>query len=494
MMKIKKLIRDLPDVELKGPKEISINGVCSNSALVAPGNLFIAKKGLSDDGSKYISKAIEAGAVAVATNMYDPTLKDIAQIIHPNIASIESEIASTFHLKPTQDLFMVGITGTNGKTTTSYMVKQLLNAIDKPCGLIGTVEYVIGKQSFPATHTTPDVCTNQKLLHEMLHNGCESAVMEVSSHALEQQRVEGIEFDIAIFTNLTPEHLDYHHTMESYAAAKQKLFLSLDPSKIKKLASWTKTGIINCDDPWHKKISENCKAPIVTYAIKEKADLKASNIRLNAACSNFTLTYQNQTASCEIPFIGRHNIYNFMASVAVGLVKQISLENVVELISKTFAVPGRLEKVENVLGLNIYVDFAHSADSLYNVLSCLHELKRGRLITVFGCGGDRDKTKRVPMAKAAEQFSDFSIITSDNPRSEDPMDICQQVAKGFSSSKSFYIEPERRTAIENAIKMATPEDIVLVAGKGHESQQIFAHHTVPFDDREVIREICASKF
>lgn len=492
-MKIKKLIKDIPGIQVKGSKEVEITGVCVNSKLVSPGNMFIAKKGRADDGATYIPEAIAAGAVAIATDIYDPTLKDVVQIIHSNISEIEGRLAAQYYQFPSEELFTVGITGTNGKTTTSFLVKHLMDQVEGPCGLIGTIEYIIGQHRYQATRTTPDVCSNQKMLREMLLQGCRSAVMEVTSHALDQGRVQNIDYDVAIFSNLTLDHLDYHHTMENYCEAKRKLFLSLDPKKSKKSQHHPKTAIINADSHWHSQMLQGCNAQVIKYAIQSPADLRASNINLTSSGTTFTLEYKGQNIPCSWPLIGRHNVYNFMAAVAVGLARQIPLEKVVQCMSAVTPVPGRLEAVPNPLGLKIYVDFAHSDDALINVFECLQELKTGRIITVFGCGGDRDKTKRPKMAHACEEYSDISIVTSDNPRSEDPEEICRQVSTGFRKKSSYLIEVDRRKAIEKAIEMATPDDIILIAGKGHEPYQIFAHKTVEFDDRKVAAQICHQK-
>lgn len=491
-MKIKKLIKNIPSILLKGSKEIEISGVCANSKRVSPGNLFIAKRGAKYDGSQYITDAIAAGATAIANDIYDPSLKDIAQLIYPNIAEIEALLAAIYYQQPSKELFMVGITGTNGKTTTSYFVKQLLEGMIGQCGLIGTVEYIVGQHHHTADYTTPDACSNQKMLREMIQQNCHSAVMEVSSHALDQQRVGYIEFDRAIFTNLTSEHLDYHGSMENYAEAKQKLFQFLDTDQKKKWPADIKTAIINLDDPWYSVMIKNCKAKIFTFGFNQNADLQASELKLSPEASYFKLSYKGCTVSCSIPFIGRHNVYNYIAAIALGLTFKLSLEDTVHILQDTKAVKGRLEKVSNPLGLNIYIDFAHKTDALKNVLTCLQEIKQGRIITVFGCGGDRDKGKRKQMGMVSEQYSDFTIVTSDNPRSEDPDEICLEIASGFTDKRRFLVETDREKAIRMAVEQANKDDIVLIAGKGHEAYQIFAHKTIEFDDCKVVLEICQS--
>lgn len=489
-MKLKKLLKEIPFKQFKGSKDIEITGVCANSKLVAPGNLFIAKKGRQDDGALYIPEAIAAGAVAVLTDIYDPSLKSVAQIIHPDVASIEGLLSAIYYQFPSDELFMVGVTGTNGKTTTAFLVKHLLDKLEGPCGLIGTIEYIIGQHRYQATRTTPDVTTNHKMLREMILQGCRSAVMEVTSHALDQGRVQNIDYDAAIFTNLTLDHLDYHHTMENYCMAKNKVFRSLKPEKKKKIKNSTKLAIVNSDSPWHQRMLEGCQAEAFTYGILSDARLKATDIELTPTHTSFKVQYKGKTYSCTWPFIGRFNVYNCLAAISIGLARQAPIDTIIDILQSPPTVLGRLQQVQNPLGLKIYVDFAHSDDALVNVLECLQELKKGRIITVFGCGGDRDQTKRPKMAQAAEEYSDFSIVTSDNPRSEDPEAIARQIIKGFKNSKNYLVELDRRAAILKAIEMATQDDIVLIAGKGHETYQIFAHKTIEFDDAKIAMQTC----
>lgn len=484
-MKVKKLLKGIPIQQVKGSKEVAISGLCANSKLVAPGHLFIAKKGKTDDGARYIPEAIQAGACAILTDLYDPSLKHVTQLIHSDVAAMEAMLAAAYYQFPSDHLWMVGVTGTSGKTTISLLTKYLLDHLYGPCGLIGTIEYIMGQHRYPATRTTPDVIQNHRLLREMIKQGCRSAVMEVTSHAMDQGRVAEIDFDVAIFSNLTPEHLDYHPSMEHYAEAKSHLFRSLGKGK-KKAA----LAILNVDDPWHMKMRENCNVPILTYGIDHPADLMASHIHLNRTGTALQVTYQGKTVACQWPLVGRFNVYNCLAAMVVALSRQMALEEVAARMVTLPFVRGRLEAVPNDLQLKIYVDFAHKDDALANVLQTLEELKTGRIITVFGCGGDRDRFKRPRMAATSERYSDWTIVTSDNPRSEDPEAICQEIAKGFTK-KNYTIELDRRLAIRQAIEMASKEDIILIAGKGHEVYQIFAHKTIEFDDCKVVAEICS---
>jgi len=486
-MKLKTLIKNIPIRQVKGSKDVEITGICINSKLIAPGNLFIAKKGRTNDGAQYIPEAISAGAVAVLTDLFDPSLKGITQLVHPDVAAIEALLAANFYQFASDQLFTVGITGTNGKTTTSFLTKYLLDHLHGPCGLIGTIEYIIGHQRYQATRTTPDIAANHKMLREMVLQGCQSAVMEVTSHALDQGRTLYIEYDVAVFTNLSVDHLDYHHSMEEYCHTKSKLFSSLKPERKK----GPKVAVINADSPWHPKMIENCPAQILTYGIDNPADLRASQIVMSGQETQFLISYKGKNHLCKSPLVGRYNIYNILAATGVALARGNTLEQVIPLIATFAPVPGRLEQVPNALRKKIYVDFAHSDDALTNVLECLQELKKeGKILTVFGCGGDRDRTKRPRMAKACEALSDLCIVTSDNPRSEDPQAIIQEIIKGFSHPDNYIVEVDRYKAISRAIEMMGPSDILLIAGKGHEPYQVFAHKIIEFDDRKVAAQIC----
>jgi UDP-N-acetylmuramoyl-L-alanyl-D-glutamate--2,6-diaminopimelate ligase len=488
-MQLKHLFRNIPKILIKGSKDVKITGICSNSKLAGPGNLFIAKKGCSDDGARYIAESISAGAAAVLTDLYDPSLK-VTQVIHPKVAEIESGLAHEYYQMPSHELFMVGITGTNGKTTTSFITKFLLDKLDGLSGLIGTIEYIIGNVRYQATRTTPDVVTNHKMLRDMIKHGCRSAVMEVSSHALDQGRVDKIAYDIALFTNLSLDHLDYHSSMEAYCQAKQKLFLSLGSPHSNKNGKKSPVAIVNKDSLWTEPLLQGYQGNLFTFALDSQADLQASNLELDAAGSRFDVLYKGQKYPAATVLIGRYNVYNCLGAVSVLLAKGYEIEKILIALKQFASVPGRLEPVKNTLGLKIYVDFAHSEDALLNVLQCLQEVKQGKIITVFGCGGDRDTAKRPKMGAVAESYSDIVIVTADNPRSEDPEKICADIFKGFQHKNKPILEIDRYKALEQAIQMAAPDDIILIAGKGHEPHQIFAHKIVEFDDRKVATAIC----
>lgn len=487
-MKLKKLFKNIQQAQIKSSRDISITGISTNSKLVVPGNLFIARRGQSFDGATFIPEALSAGACAVLTDLYDPSLKQAVQVIHPNVASIEAQVAAEYYQHPAEELFMVGITGTNGKTTTSFIVRYLLDQFRGPCGLIGTIEYIVGSQRYQATRTTPEAATNHKMLREMCMHGCQSAIMEVTSHALVQGRVDMIAYDVAVFTNLTLDHLDYHQTMDEYCLAKNILFRQLGKEGSRK--QFPRWAVVNYDDPWTPKMVEGCQSEILTYGLGEGADLRALEIALERTGTRAKVVYQGVSYDCFWPLAGRFNVYNCLAGMAVGLIKGVPMVDLIEKMKKLPPVRGRLEPVTNELGKRIYVDFAHSDDALKNVLETLNEVKKGRIITVFGCGGDRDRSKRPKMAAICEAYSDISIVTSDNPRSENPQKICEEIVSGFKHTKSYLVEVDRRLAIKQAIELCGPQDIVLIAGKGHETTQIFAHQTIKFDDVEVARTIC----
>lgn len=480
-MKLKTLFKEIDSVEIRGGKEAHITGISANSKSVAPGYLFIIKRGKTFDASKFIPDAIQAGAAALLTDTYDPFISDVAQIIHPDPASLEFILAERFYRDPTKKLNMIGVTGTNGKTTTTFLIKHLLEKHHETCGLLGTVAWMTGKRVFPPTHTTPDFLTLMKLFSEMVDADVSTAIMEVTSHALEQKRIQGIHYQVGVFTNLTQDHLDYHKTMEAYADAKAILFRSLDRS------AW---AVVNIDDPASSVMTRRCQAHLLTYGMTSHAELRGTDFKMNANSMQFNVHYKGEIRPLKTQLIGRFNVFNILAAIGVALVQGMTLADICKAMKTFPGVPGRLERVANKKKLQIFVDFSHTPDALEKVLNALHELKPQRLITVFGCGGERDALKRPLMGRIAEALSDISILTSDNPRSENPTEIAKQVLKGCKRPQDIIVELDRRQAIAKAVELATPRDIVLIAGKGHETTQIFAHRTIHFDDREVAKDAC----
>jgi UDP-N-acetylmuramoyl-L-alanyl-D-glutamate--2,6-diaminopimelate ligase len=485
-MRLKNLLKSLPSIDVRGSKEIEISSITANSHLVVPGSLFIAKRGSVFDGNQFVPEAIASGAVCVLSDLYDPSLQ-ITQLVATDVRSVEAHLAAAFWQWPSKELMMVGVTGTSGKTTTTYILRHLFSHVGISSGLIGTVAYIAGDRQCEAPNTTPDVVTTHRLLREIARSGSAACVMEVSSHALEQGRVAEVGFDTAIFTNLSHEHLDYHVTMEAYAHAKNRLFRSLgEDGKTDAIA------VANAQDPWMKAVLEGTKAKVVTYAIDAPADVQATNLRFTATSTTFMLSYEGSSLEVCLPLAGRYNVANALAAASAFLARGYSLEQMAKGLATVQAPPGRLERVANEAGLTVYVDYAHKVDALRKVLETLREGTPGRLITVFGCGGDRDRAKRPLMAKASEELSDITIVTSDNPRSEDPHAIIQEICGGFAK-KGHHVIADRREAIDKAVRLANTNDVVLIAGKGHEKYQIFAHGTVPFDDCQVVSECCASR-
>lgn len=466
---VKDLVAHLPEAVVFGSLERSVIGITSDSRQVNPDFLFLVKRG----GERFLPEVVQKGATAILTDRFQEEYPELTQIVCSDLSLAEEMMGKSFYPSHSP-LFLVGITGTNGKTTTSYLVRHLLGEPRAPCGLIGTVGWDIGNQLLPSTHTTPDLLENYRLFSLMRQNGCSSSVMEVSSHALCQGRVRGIPFDVAVFTNLTQDHLDYHKTMQSYAMAKSELFTSLQPGKI---------AIINADSPYASQMVARSQAKTMTYGFSEDCHVRASLVSSSPEGLSFTLHHLDKKRVCKTNLVGHYNLYNILAAVSVALARGLSLEAIACKLEHSVSVPGRLEPIVNDKGVFVFVDYAHTEDALLNVLGTLRQIAQKRIVTVFGCGGDRDQDKRPKMGRAAEKFSDLTIVTSDNPRSENPDSIIQEIVKGMQSSP--LVISDRKEAIAKAIAMATPGDIVLIAGKGHEQGQILATHTLPFDDREV---------
>ncbi|MEP7013918.1 MAG: UDP-N-acetylmuramoyl-L-alanyl-D-glutamate--2,6-diaminopimelate ligase, partial [Verrucomicrobiota bacterium] len=393
-------------------------------------------------------------------------------------------LAASFYKRPAEKLKMAAVTGTNGKTTTTFLIKHICEKAGMRCGLIGTVRYEIGERVLPATRTTPESLDLQELLAQIVNAGCRAAAMEVSSHALAQNRTGEIEWDAAVFTNLTQDHLDFHGTMENYFEAKAKLFTQLGQQEKKRKS----VAIVNIDDRYGEQLLKKIgkENPVVTFGVSSRADFRASNYRMEFGGTSYQLDARGRSYLVRVPLIGRFNVSNSMAALAAATALGVNLREAVLSLGKSPQVPGRLEMVPAKRQFQMYVDYAHTPDALLNVVKTLRELQPGRLIVVFGCGGDRDRQKRPLMAEAVDRNADYAIITSDNPRKEDPDAIIAEIEKGFQSDHYEKIA-DRAQAIARAVKIAQPRDIVLIAGKGHEAYQEFADHTVPFDDIQVAR-------
>ncbi|MBI4313365.1 MAG: UDP-N-acetylmuramoyl-L-alanyl-D-glutamate--2,6-diaminopimelate ligase [Candidatus Omnitrophica bacterium] len=476
-MNFKKLLQEsgLPFENIS--PELTVKGLTCDSRKVEAGYLYIAVKGVKQDGSEFIPQALERGACAVVTESEFASPVPVIRI--PDSRSGLAALAQTWFERPSSDLTMVGVTGTNGKTTVSYLVQHLFQQAGLPCGLIGTVEYRVGSRPSPSRNTTPGPLELAALLDEMRSEGLVACSMEVSSHALDQRRVEGVHFDVGVFTNLTPEHLDYHGTIEKYLEAKAILFCRLSSQS---------AAVLNADDPASDVIRTKTRARVLTFGVEGAADVKVTPTRCDVDGS----VAQLQTPAGEVSFrttlVGRHNLSNLAAAAAVAAALEIPLETFVKAVADFPGVPGRLEPVSAGQAFPVYVDYAHTDDALENVLKALTSVSDRKIILVFGCGGDRDRTKRPRMGAVAGRCAHRVILTSDNPRSEPPEKIAEEIIAGIAPGTSYTVILDRRQAIQQAIQEADAQSLVLIAGKGHETVQIFGESAVQFDDRVVARE------
>ncbi len=476
-MSIKQLIASLPIQWVSKPREVWINGLSMHSKSVAPGNLFISTLGTTAEGMQHIDEALAAGAAAILTPEEQLCVfSGIPQLCCKDLKQVLPALAATLY--PSPRLKYIGVTGTNGKTTVSFLLQHLLEGMGYKVGLIGTICYRIGTVERRATLTTPDVITLHRLFFEMESAGCDWVVMEVSSHSLDQQRVAGIPFSAAVFTNLTQDHLDYHGTMDRYAEAKKKLFTNLSESAF---------AIFNDDSPYSELMQTGCRATCLTYGWLPSATLRAQSLVFHANRVECQLHIEDKEIPCTIPLPGRFNVLNALAAITCCHALGGSLPMLASLCSSFSGVPGRLQKIHDPRGVHVYIDFAHTPDALAQVCSTLRETVRGRLLVVFGAGGGRDPTKRSKMGAVVDQYADFAYLTSDNPRNEDPIDICNQIAEGFTSTQ-YEVIVDRRQAILQSLERAAPGDAVLIAGKGHESSQTIGNVTLPFEDGSVVEE------
>jgi UDP-N-acetylmuramoyl-L-alanyl-D-glutamate--2,6-diaminopimelate ligase len=468
----------------------SVGGVEYDSRRVKPGEVFVAMRGELSDGNKFIDQAIAAGAVAIVSD--SPTEKarpGVAWALVPPGRRALARLSANFYHRPAERLAVTGITGTNGKSTVAFLVEAILAISGRKSALIGTIEYHVAGKVLPAPHTTPEALDLNRLLSEALGNGATEAVMEVSSHALAQQRVYGIPFDIAIFTNLTRDHLDYHHTMEQYFASKQMLFEGCGTDA-------PRVAVLNTDDEYGQKlvkVSKKNSAEVWTYGLT-KGDFRAEKVEITPQGTRFDLATPQGIIPLFSPLIGKVNVYNILAAAGAAFGRSCGAEAVAQGVAALTHVPGRFERVDCNQPFTLVVDYAHTDDALRNLTALARGFvqragKKGRVITVFGCGGDRDRAKRPLMGEAAGRGSDFVVLTSDNPRSEDPLAIINDAMVGLQRSGAKYkVESDRRAAIALAIGEATPGDIVLVAGKGHERVQISRERSIAFDDVQVALE------
>lgn len=480
-MQLKELIKNIDVLKLPVLKEgVSCTGIAFHSGKVAPGNIFVALGGLNYSGLEFVEEAVYNGAVCVVS---DKEMEcEVPLVLVKDAKNALADLCAFFYGNPSHDLSLVGITGTNGKTTVSYLVESIYKAANKNPGLIGTIEYRTGGKTIDAPYTTPDALMLNELLKEMKKSKCESVIMEISSHALAQKRIKGLEFDIVVFTNLSIEHLDYHYSMEEYLKVKKSLFTEYNRDK---------KGIVNIDDPYAQEFL-NAGVETITYGFAQNADIHFERydeergvLLLNTPLGEFSVSSALK---------GRHNIYNLMAAVSVALAADCSIEAIKEGIAAVKGVEGRMEFIKSSKGIDFVVDYAHTDDAMRKILESLKAMDYKRIISVFGCGGDRDKGKRALMGKVSATISDYTILTTDNPRYEDPESIIEEIEKGFRGKEDNYaVEADRKEAIKKAYAMAKEGDCVLVSGKGHEKYQDINGVKVFFSDQDAIKEVIGEK-
>ncbi len=482
-MQLKTLAAALPTRQVIGTLDRTVESIAYDSRRVQRNGLFVALRGEKADGHEFIDSAIEKGASVIVTEREEQHPRVTCLVVENTRAAL-ADLSANFYGHPAWKLKLAAVTGTNGKTTTTFLIKHICEKAGLRCGLIGTVRYEIGERVLPAIRTTPESLDLQELLAQIVNAGCRAAAMEVSSHALAQDRTRGLEWNVAVFTNLTQDHLDFHGTMESYFDSKAKLFARLGSHEKKRKP----VAIVNIDDRYGEQLLKKIdqRVAVVTYGRSVRADFRASNYRVEFSGTSYQLDAHGKSYLVRVPLIGGFNVANSVAALAAANALGISLRDAVLSLGKSPQVPGRLELVPAKRQFQVFVDYAHTPDALRNVLNTLRELEPHRLIVVFGCGGNRDREKRPLMGEIVDRHADYAIVTSDNPRKEEPNAIIVEIEKGFRSSH-YEKMVDRTQAIDRAIALAQPRDIVLIAGKGHENYQEFADHTVPFDDIQVAR-------
>lgn len=491
-MKLQELIKVLPGTKTYGNLDKEIQGISYDSRQVKQDCIFVCIQGYNENAVKYVPDAIARGA-SVIVSKEKVNAKNITQIIVPDARRALALLSVAFYGNPSRNLNLIGITGTNGKTTITYLLEAILSESHCKVGVISTVDYRINDKSIPSSITTPQSSDLQCMFSEMVQSGCKYAVMEVSSHALELERVTGCEFDVAVFTNLTQDHLDFHETLEKYLNAKLKLFSSLN---VKGEKNNPRYAVVNIDDEAGRQVIQNTRVDIITYGIDNDALVKAKNIQLCSEYTCFDVVTGKGCIDIKLKLLGLHNVYNALASIAVGLGQNISLEVMREGLKKMKNIPGRFELIEGEQDFSVVVDYAHTPDALQRTLLTAKELHPKRIITVFGCGGDRDRKKRPLMGQIAAQLSDYCIITTDNPRKEDPVIIALDIEVGIRKviKDDYKIILDRYEALTEALHYAKSGDIVIIAGKGHESYQIVMDEKIHYNDTEAAKEILGKMY
>lgn len=478
-MNIQRLIDILPEVIcVSGSQDVNIKSVVGDSRKVTKGSLYVAIPGMDVDGHDYISEACRNGAIAIIGEK-DIDLGDKTYIRVKNSRKALAISSAWIYQFPAEKLKIIGVTGTNGKTTLTYLIKAILDNVGASTGVIGTIGNIINSTVLPADYTTPEAPELHGLFSKMVDSKAKYAAMEVSSHSLKLHRVYGVIFELGIFTNITQDHLDFHKTFDDYFQSKKRLF------------EQSKKAIINTDDINGRRLLSLIKIPAISYGINSQADVKASNIRLTREGVFYELFYKDKNYPVYYDVPGLFSVYNSLAAIAVGIVLELPLDTVIKTLAKVKGVPGRFEPIKKGQDFTVIVDYSHTPDSLENAIRTARGFCDGKIYTVFGCGGDRDRKKRPQMGRIASELSDLAIITSDNPRSEDPEAIIEDIVRGIQGNNYIKIV-DRRQAIREAIEKARKGDVVLIAGKGHEDYQILKDKTIPFDDRKVAEEFLSN--
>nr|WP_277998830.1 UDP-N-acetylmuramoyl-L-alanyl-D-glutamate--2,6-diaminopimelate ligase [Moorella sulfitireducens] len=487
---MEELVAAIDTVDRGGDQQVYLTGLHYDSRQVKPGFLFVAIKGFKTNGHLYIKDALNRGAVAVVLEEEVSLPAGVAWVRVGDSRRALGILAARFYGYPSRRLRLIGVTGTNGKTTTTHLIQAALEGAGRPTGLLGTIANRLGHQVLPATHTTPESLDLQALLHQLVNLGAMEVVMEVSSHALALHRVEGAEFDAAVFTNLTQDHLDFHRDMEDYFQAKARLFAALDQG----VKRGPKYAVINGDDPYSTPLRTLTPVTVITYGCGPECQVRARDINLTANGATCRVIWPGGEAGLNLQLTGRFNIYNALAAFTVAWQEGVDPATIVKTLGEVRGVPGRLEQVRQGQPFTVVVDYAHTPDGLENVLRAARQVTRGHLIVVFGCGGNRDRGKRPLMGNVAARLSDYCIITSDNPRDEDPEAIIAEILPGVKEvpGARYQVVADRRRAIAAALARAGRGDMVVIAGKGHETYQIVRGQILPFDDRQVAREELAA--
>jgi UDP-N-acetylmuramoyl-L-alanyl-D-glutamate--2,6-diaminopimelate ligase len=464
-----------------------ITSIEMDSRKIKEGSLFFCIKGYTVDGHHFAPEAVKKGAVAIIAERQLNV--EVPVIIVPDTMRAMAILADVFYEQPTHKLHLIGVTGTNGKTTTTHIIETIFQKHRQKTGMIGTIYMKIGNETFPVKNTTPDALTLQESFHAMVEHKVDTVVMEVSSHALHMGRVYGCDFDVAVFTNLTQDHLDYHKTMEEYQFAKSLLFSSLGNSYN---LSKPKYAVLNADDPSSECFKRATAAQVITYGIREKSDIMAKNVVISSKGTSFDLVYENTVLPIKLKLVGEFSVYNVLAAIAASYVSNVPMDTIIPVIEEMAGVPGRFEVIEGGQDFTVIVDYAHTPDSLENVLKTTKQLSKNNIYCIVGCGGDRDRSKRPLMASVAVNYASKVIFTSDNPRSEDPRQIFSDMESGVLN-KGYEIVEDRRAAIYKAVENAQSGDVVLIAGKGHETYQLIGDLVLEFDDRKIALEAIHAK-